>query len=76
MKCTSKGTTCKLNYYDSLNNIDFIDVRNFEVRDRRVYEIGLIAIRDVSPLFCAGSSHGMSVQAPYSTQMCYSSLRF
>ena len=37
-------------------NIDFIDGGNFEVgnfRDRRVYEIGLIAIRDVSPLFCA-----------------------
>ena len=36
-------------------NIDIIDVRNFEVgnfRDPRVYEIGLIAIRDVSPLFC------------------------
>ena len=36
-------------------NIDFIDVGNFEVgnfRDRRVYEIGLIAIRDMSPLFC------------------------
>ena len=48
-------------------NIDFIDVGNFEVgisfRDRRVYEIGLIAIRDVSPLFCAGRSHGKSVQA-------------
>ena len=38
-------------------NIDFIDVGNFEVgnfRDRHVYEIGLIAMRDVSPpLFCA-----------------------
>ena len=49
-------------------NIDFIDVGNFEVgiyfRDRRVYETGLIAIRDVSPLFCAGSSHEKSVQAP------------
>ncbi len=36
--------------------IDFIDVGNFGVgnfRDRCVYEIGLIAIRDVSPLFCA-----------------------
>ena len=32
-------------------------------RDRGVYETGLIAIRDVSPLFCAGSSHGKSVQA-------------
>ena len=38
-------------------NSDFIDFENFEgrhFRDRRVYEIGLIAIRDVSqPLFCA-----------------------
>ena len=36
-------------------NIDFIDVGNFEAgdfRDRRVYEMGLIAIRDVPPLFC------------------------
>ena len=35
-------------------NIDFIDVGKFEVgnfRDRRVYEIGLIDIRDMSPLF-------------------------
>ena len=32
-------------------------------RDRRVYETGPIAIRDVLPLFCAGSSHGKSVQA-------------
>ena len=49
-------------------NIDFIDVGNFEVgiyfRDRLVYETGLIAIRDVSPLFCAGSSHRKSVQLP------------
>ena len=37
-------------------NIDFIDFGNLEVgdfRDRHVYESGLIAIRDVSPLFCA-----------------------
>ena len=37
------------------------DVGKFEVgnfRERRVYEIGFIAIRDVSPLFCAGQSHG------------------
>ena len=33
-------------------------------RDGRVYEIGLIGVRDVSPLFCAGSLHGKSVQAP------------
>ena len=49
-------------------NIEFIDVGNFEVGiyfcDRRVYETGLIAISDVSPLFCAGSSHGTSVQVP------------
>ena len=49
-------------------NIDFIDVGNFEVgiyfRDRRVYETRLIAIRDVSPQFCVGSSQGKSVQAP------------
>ena len=39
----------------------YIDVGNFEVGnfpDRRVYEIGLIVIRDVSPLFCAGQSRG------------------
>ena len=30
-------------------NIDFIDVGNF--LDRRVYEIGLIDTRDMSPLF-------------------------
>ena len=40
-------------------NIDFIDVGNFEVgiyfRDC-VYEIGLIATHDVSPLFCAGGT--------------------
>ena len=29
-----------------------------------LYETGLIAIREVSPLFCAGSLHGKSVQAP------------
>ena len=38
-------------------NINFIDVGNFEVGnfgDRRVYKIGFIAIRDVSPpQFCA-----------------------
>ena len=42
-----------------VKNIDFFDVGNFEVRTfrkRRVYEIGLIAIRDVPPLFCAGQS--------------------
>ena len=42
----------------SIKNIDFIDMGNFEVgiyfRDRRVYEIGLIAIRDESQLFCSG----------------------
>ena len=41
-------------------NSDFIDVVNFEVgiyfRDWRVYEIGLIAIRDESPVFCAGGA--------------------
>ena len=39
-----------------VQNIDFIDVRNLQVgnfRNRRVYKIGLIAIRDVSQLFCA-----------------------
>ena len=41
-------------------NSDFIDIGNFEVgkiqfRDCRVYEIGLIAIRDESPMFCAGA---------------------
>ena len=44
-----------------LKNINFIDVGNFEVgnfRDRRVYEFGLVAIRDVSPLFCE-SGHFM-----------------
>ena len=32
-------------------NIDFIDFGNLEVRNMRVYEIGFIAIRDVSPPF-------------------------
>ena len=48
-------------------NIDFIDVGKFEVgnvRDRRVYESALIAIRDVPPLLCAGQSHG------YNTLRC------
>ena len=53
---------------DSVTYFDFIDVGNFEVgiyfRDRRVYETGLIAIRDESPVFCAGSSHGKLLQAP------------
>ena len=34
-------------------NIDFIDVGNLEVGNLRVYEIELIAIRDVSPPFSA-----------------------
>ena len=61
--CTSKGTTYKWNQYDSLKNSDFIDIGNFEVRiyfrDLRVYYIGLIAVRDESPLTisgCAGAS--------------------
>ena len=36
-------------------NIDFFDVENLEAGNfiqRRVYEIGLIAIRDVSPRYC------------------------
>ena len=33
-------------------------------RDRCEYETGPIAIRDVSPLFCAGNSHGKSNKAP------------
>ena len=41
-------------------NTDFIDIENFEMgirfRNCRVYEIGLIAIRDESPLFCAGGA--------------------
>ena len=68
-------------------NIDFIDVGNFEVGmyfcDRRVCETGLMAIRDVSPLFCAGSSQEKSVQhdsacsiSANSNLICYSSLRF
>ena len=43
------------NYYDSVKSIEFIDVANVVVgkfRDRSVYEIGLIVIRGVSPLFC------------------------
>ena len=52
----SKGRTRKFNLYHSVKNIIFSDVGNLEVghfRKRSVYEIGLIAIRDVSPLFCA-----------------------
>ena len=55
-------------YFGELLRCDFVDGGNYEVgiyfRDRRVYEIGLIPIRDVSPLFCACSLHGRSVQAP------------
>ena len=51
----------KKQHTSGINNSDFIVIGNFEVginfRDWRVYEIGLIAIRDESPpLFCAGGA--------------------
>ena len=48
----------KNNKYHSVTNIDFFDVENLELgnfHDRRVYEIGLIAIRDVSPPFISAA---------------------
>ena len=71
LRCAHKRIVNTIKVYMERNNmqvelrrfrrkyIDFIDVANFEVGiyfyDRHVYEIGLITIRDVSPLFCAGS---------------------
>ena len=61
MKVYIEGKNMQVQLIPSRKNTDFIGVGNIEVgnlRERCVYEIGLIAIRDGSPLFCAGKSSG------------------
>ena len=61
MKVYIERKNMQVQLIPSSKNINFIDVGNFEVgnfSDRSVDKIGLIAIRDVSPLFCAGQSRG------------------
>ena len=90
LKCTSNGTTCKLNLYDPVKNFAFAKRRI--QRDPRVYTWKVITtlacsivitliIRDMSPLFYAQSSHRKSFPracsiSANSTIICYSSLRF
>ena len=54
MKVYIERNTLQVKLIPLRKNIDIIDIGNLEIgnfRERRVYEIGLIAIRDVSPPF-------------------------